>query len=219
MHELRGEMKVHPSHAISWEDEAKRTEAQICSIPGIICECCLDAKCASCLHATAFHRCTKQGKILWRKGSIYAGKADYQRILYNLHRKQLPITSLKKKADLFIEEDRLTIDEADVIIQTIEGERSKQRRSNDIDDPDQADAAKARGRLFEQLTMKEMEGLLNERVEKMKQTDDGSVSDQYRVYEYIVGELAKGTTYLRVMIQASAWTGTMGYPMEGYYNQ
>ena len=150
-------MKVHRSHAISWEDEAKRTEAHICSIPGIICECCMDAKCPSCLHATGFHRCARQGKILWCKGSIYAGKADYQRILYNLHRKQLPITSLKKKADLFIEEDRLTIDEADVIIQTIEGERSTQRMSNDIDDPGQADAAKARGRLSEQLTMKEME--------------------------------------------------------------
>ena len=125
----------------------------------------------------------------------------------------------KKKADLFIEANLLSVDDANVIIQTIEGERSKQRMSNDIDDPDQADAAKARGRLSEQLTMEEMEALLNERVEKMKQTHDGSVSDQYRVYEYIVGELAKGTTYLRVMIQVSAGTGTMSCPMEGYYNQ
>ena len=49
---------------------------------------------------------------------------------------------------------------------------------------------------------------MNDRVEEMKQTDDGSTSDQYRVYEYIVSELEKGTTkFLRVMTQASARSG------------
>ena len=91
--------------------------------------------------------------------------------------------------------------------------------SNDVDGNDQTDATQARGRLSEQLTFKELETVLNERVEQMKQTDDGSLSDQYRVYEYIVSELAKGTTYLRVMVQASAGTGIMWYPMEGSYKQ
>ena len=45
----------------------------------------------------------------------------------------------------------------------------------------QQDAAKARVRLSEHLTAKEMDGLLKDRVDKMKQTDDGSVSDQYQV--------------------------------------
>jgi hypothetical protein len=107
---------------------------------------------------------------------------------------------------MFIAEGLLTIDEADLIIQTIEAERSKQRMSNDVGGEDQPDS-KARGRLSERLTQKEMNNLLTERIEMMKKTDDGSVSDQYRVYQYITGELEKGTKFLRIMVQASAGTG------------
>ena len=51
-----------------------------------------------------------------------------------------------------------------------------------------------------------METLLQERDELMKSSDGGE-SDQYRVYQYIIGELEKGTRFLRVMVQASAGTG------------
>ena len=66
-----------------FEEEAKTTEDDICSIPGIICECCLGNlgdKCENCLHATSFHKCRRTpGKILWSKGTIFGGMLDYQR--------------------------------------------------------------------------------------------------------------------------------------------
>jgi hypothetical protein len=199
-------MIISPKRAVTFEEEAFKTEREICSIPGLICECCTSNPCKSCLHATSFHRCERHDKISWCKGTIFGGSVDYQRILFNLHRKQLPTEVLKTKADMFIAEGLLTIDEADLIIQTIEAERSKQRMSNDVGGEDQPDS-KARGRLSERLTQKEMNNLLTERIEMMKKTDDGSVSDQYRVYQYITGELEKGTKFLRIMVQASAGTG------------
>ncbi len=126
---------------------------------------------------------------------------DYQRILFNLHRKQLPTEVLKIKADKYIEEGLLKFHEAELSIKTIEAERSKQRMSNDACE-DQQDDARTRGRLSSQLTINEMEELLKDRLEKMKQTEDDSVSDQYRVYKYITDELENSTKFLRIMIQA-----------------
>jgi len=142
--------------------------------------------------------------MLWCKGTIFGGTIDYQRILFNLHRKQIPTPALKTKADKFIEEGLLTVNQAKLSIQTIEAERSKQRMANDVGEDQDTPATS--GRLSEQLTPKEMDELLKERVEMMEKCDDG-VSDQFRVYVYIIGELEKGTKFLRVMVQASAGTG------------
>ena len=199
------ELNIGPKCSVTFEEEAFKTERDICSVPGIICECCLGDKCENCLHATSFHRCKRiPDKILWCKGTIFGGPIDYQRILFNLHRKQLPTEVLKTKADKFIDEGLLTIDQAELSIKTIEQERSKQRMTNEFgeDTEDQ----KARGRLSEKLTIKEMEVLLEERIEMMNTSDVG-MSDQYRVFEYITQEIEKGTKFLRVMVQASAGTG------------
>ena len=102
---------------------------------------------------------------------------DYQRILFNLHRKQLPTEVLKIKADKYIEEGLLKFHEAELSIKTIEAERSKQRMSNDGCD-DKQDDSTSRGWLSSQLTTNEMEELLKDRVEKTKQTDDGNLSNQ-----------------------------------------
>jgi len=199
------ELNIGPKCSVCFEEEAFKTERDICSVPGIICECCLGDKCENCLHAMAFHRCKRTpDEILWCKGTLFGGPIDYQRILFNLHRKQFPIEVLKTKADKFIGEGLLTIDQAQLSIQTIEQERSKQRMTNEFgeDTEDQ----KSRGRLSEKLTIKEMEDLLHERIEMMKECDVG-VSDQYRVFQYITNEIEKGTQFLRVMVQASAGTG------------
>jgi len=70
--------------ALSFEDEAARIEHEICSVPGLLCNCCAGCEskvCDSCMHATAFHRCKHlPGRHLWRKGSLYGGKVDYQRV-------------------------------------------------------------------------------------------------------------------------------------------
>jgi len=198
-------LNIGPNHDVSFEDESKKTEHDICSIPGIICECCLGDRCESCLHATSFHRCTKlPDKTLWCKGTIWAGHIDYQRILLNLHRRQIPTHALKAKADKFVEERLLSFDQADLIMQTIEAERSKQRMTNDVGE-DQEEV-KHRGRISEQLTAKELDDLLQERIEMMK-TSDACISDQYRVFQYITNEIEKGAKFLRVMVQASAGTG------------
>ena len=70
--------------------------------------------------------------------------------------------------------------------------------SNDTSGDDQSGQGlpKVGERLSEQVTLKEMQNMLNARVEMMKQNDDGGLSDQYRVYLYIVEELKKGTKFL-----------------------
>ncbi len=79
------EMKISDGCALSFEDEAARIEHEICSVPGLLCSCCAGCEskvCESCVYATAFHNCTKlPGRQLWRKGSLYGGKVDYQRVL------------------------------------------------------------------------------------------------------------------------------------------
>jgi len=98
------DLKIGPNNIAVFEQEAYRIEKEICSIPGLICECCMSNKCESCLHATSFHICSKANKILWCKGTLFDGQIDYQRALYNLHRRQVPTDILKKKADQFIDE-------------------------------------------------------------------------------------------------------------------
>ena len=65
---------------ISFEMYAKRLEDELANL-GLICQCCALAegsKCPSCLHAIAFHRCTKKAKTYWKKGSLFGGVIDFQ---------------------------------------------------------------------------------------------------------------------------------------------
>ena len=98
----------------------------------------------------------------------------------------------------------MRLGEAELIVKTIERERCKQRMANDVFDD--TEETTSRGRLSEQLTPKEMNILLQDRVDMMKLSDNSEESDQYRVYQYIIGQLEKGK-WLRLMVQASAGTG------------
>ena len=84
------EMQISDDGALSFEAEAARLERIICNVPDLICECCEtkgDQVCPSCVHATSFHFCERlQRCAVWRKGTLYGRKVDYQRVLYNLHR-------------------------------------------------------------------------------------------------------------------------------------
>ena len=59
-------------------------------------------KCDSCRNATGWHRCSsnehRQGDLLWKAGTLHAGHLDIQRVLFNLHRRQLPMAVLDEKA-------------------------------------------------------------------------------------------------------------------------
>ena len=128
-------------------------------------------------------------------------------MLHNLHRKGLPIPALETKADEYVAAGHLTRDDAGKMVETLRGERGKQSLINDAQDGD-ADPADGRGKISRKLTREEMQAELDERVEKMRAGAAGEgVADQYRVYEYIVGELVKNAKYLRLMVQASAGTG------------
>ena len=80
------------------------------------------------MHAVSFHECMrKPHQKLWRKGTLYGGSADYQRIIFNLHRKGLRIEAIQRKCDEFISSGDLKVGEAELIVKTIEAERGKQR--------------------------------------------------------------------------------------------
>ncbi len=78
------ELKIADGCALSFEDEAARIEHEICSVPGLLCNCCAGCECKvcdSCMYATAFHRCKNlPGRSLYHKSSLYGGKVDYQRV-------------------------------------------------------------------------------------------------------------------------------------------
>ena len=201
------ELVFNADVAFSFEAEAIRLKNQICSIPGIVCACCsLTAeqnRCKTCLHAESFHCCMHQPtKIVWRKGTLFGGTVDYSRCIYNLHRKGLSTTSLKTKADEFVNEGLLQIHDAELIVQTIEGERGKERLTNEDAIDGAGEPANKRARISERLTFAEMEAELAKREEMMKEgAEDGAITDQFRVYSYIIEQLEKGN-YLRLMVQA-----------------
>jgi hypothetical protein len=88
------------------------------------------------------------------------------------------------------------------MVLVIEGERGKERLSNDAGGTDES--TDARGRISERMTPAEMEAELDKRVEMMREGGGGDgVTDQFRVYEYIIQEL-EAERWLRLMVQASA---------------
>ena len=96
----------------------------------------------------------------------------------------------------------------------IESERGDSFYVNDVP-ADAQEAAGGGGSLSTRLSPEQMQALLVKRVEMMKQgkvRDDGgmdaAVTDQFRVYSYIVETLEQGRP-LRLMTQASAGTGNL----------
>ncbi len=207
---------VHPQDlvlrkdcGISFEDEAARMEHDICRVPNLVCSCCSleeQSRCLSCQHATSFHRCDLHpGRVLWCKGSLHGGTLDYERILFNLHRKGISSTALKLKADEFVDAGLLPLEKAKQTVLVIEGERGKERLSNDAGGTD--DSTDAHGRISERMTPAEMEAELEKRVEMMREGGGGDgITDQFRTYQFIIQELEAGR-WLRLMVQASAGTG------------
>ena len=105
-------------------------------------------------------------------------------------------------------------DMAERVIRVIESERGDSFYVNDV--PADAQAAAGGGdSLSTRLSPEQMQTLLERRVEMMKQGHVGNgaaVTDQYRVFSEIVAGLEQGRP-LRLMVQASAGTGTLSLPM------
>ena len=97
---------------ISFEALAKETDDRLSHWRyGVVCNCCAGQyargeQCEACKYAVGFHRCGHPDRVtdtlLWRKSSLFGGPLDIQRVLYNLHRKGVPVVVLRQKAEEFI---------------------------------------------------------------------------------------------------------------------
>ena len=88
------ELRIAPGLALSFEQTCADVEREICRHNGLVCSCCAqesqDSCCRSCRFAVGFHHCEDRPHLVWRKGTLYGGALDIQRVLFNLHRKGLP---------------------------------------------------------------------------------------------------------------------------------
>ena len=143
-----------------------------------------------------------------------ATRPHWRRRFSCLH--QVPIHALKEKAKLYVDQGLIRQEMAERVVKVIESERGDSFVVNDVQPGDVPDAAAGGGdSLSTRLSPGQMQALLAKRVEMMRQgqvRDDGgmdaAVTDQYRVYSYIVAALEDGR-HLRLMVQASAGTGTL----------
>ena len=206
--------KIGGEHTPSFEVLCKAFEARFCTVElDLVCKCCTgeleDSPCSSCRHATSFHRCRNANSgddriHRWRKGTLFAGTLDIQRVLFNLHRKMLPTAALETKASEFVAAQLIDQSTADRVIRCIKLERGTSAFLNDgVDEVEQNAAAQSNVKL----SPVALKDLLNSRIEMMKAGAAGDgITDQYRVYSHIIRCIESGT-YLRLMVQASAGTG------------
>ena len=99
---------IAPDRPVSFEELCAKLESKICQRRhGLVCACCAQdnvaRQCRSCQHAIGFHTCTNPelgtATLRWRKGTLHGGQLDAERVLYNLHRKSLPMPVLEEKGD------------------------------------------------------------------------------------------------------------------------
>ena len=96
-----------------------------------------ESPCSSCRYATGFHNCRNKhndcGHHLWKKGALHAGVLDVQRVLFNLHRKLVPLDALKEKAKAYVGSGLISEELAERVVRVIESEKGRrdvyQRRS------------------------------------------------------------------------------------------
>ena len=211
-----------PDQIMSFEEKCQQLEEECCKAEhGLVCRCCAleidGSPCLSCRFAVGFHKCQLHGeRFWWCKGSLHAGECDVSRMLYLLHKKNLPIGALKTKTQEYVDAGHLSVEEAKQVIRTVEKERGVEREVNanascDLDGDDA-------GRLASEtvsgnLSMAALREMLTVRENQMKtgrKSDDGAQvvgeTDQWRVYNKIVSAI-ENKDRLRLMIQASAGTG------------
>ena len=136
------------------------------------------------------------------------GPLDVQRVLYNLHRRYLPIELLRAKAQEYVGAGLIEEGQALNMISAIEAERGADALVNDnVVDAEEDLAGASDGCPFAKLSLEQMQELLHRR-ERLMQGGGDAVgdTDQWRVYQHIVESIAGGS-YLRLMVQASAGTG------------
>ena len=114
--------------------------------------------------------------------------------------------TLREKAEVYCREGLLDRDTAGRILDVIAAER---RAISCLNDGEEEEARQPNESLSSRLTLAEMREELAKR-EEMMRDGPGDVTDQWRVYQYITDKISKGE-WLRLIVQASAGTGTSGY--------
>ena len=201
-----------PEKGFSFEMLCKQLEKKFgASELGLVCECCdtgySNNTCESCMYCTGWHRCNmcSRSGLVWKAGTLHAGRLDAQRVLYNMHRRRIPTSILAEKTDEYVASNYLSEEEAKHTLDVIRAERGESGVVND-------EALDAEGPvnpgLSRRLTREEIEAKLERNIEMMKAGgDEGVETDQYRVFKFIIEQLEHGEKPLRLMIQASAGTG------------
>ena len=201
--DMTGEVLVIGKNSIAFEVMCNRLEERFSDFN---CECCaLDSRestCPSCRHAIGWHRCQAIDRVRWRKGSLHAGVLDAQRVLFNLHRKLLPLEALRERADVYIADGLLDLDSARRIIEVVEQERRAISYLNDGGEGEQQGPHP----LSSRLNVAALRAELQKREAMMREGPGEGITDQWRVYSEIVDCLANGR-WLRMIVQASAGTG------------
>ena len=201
-----------PEKGFSFEERCKQLEVKFGDAElGVVCACCAagasNSTCDSCRFCTGWHRCSKHPGtgLVWKAGTLHAGRLDIQRMLFNLHRRQIPTSVLEEKAAEYVASKYLVEAEAKGILDVIRAERGESGVANDsaLDGEGPVNPGLSR-----RLTREEIEAKLEKNIEMMKSGgEEGIETDQYRVFKFIIEQLEHGEKPLRLMIQASAGTG------------
>ena len=201
-----------PERGFSFEERCKQLEVKFGDAElGVVCPCCAagasNSSCDSCRFCTGWHRCSSRpgSGLVWKAGTLHAGRLDIQRMLFNLHRRLIPTSVLEEKAAEYVASEYISEAEAKYILDVIRAERGESGVANhaalDGDGP-------VNPGLSRRLTPEEIEAKLADNIEKMKAGgEEGVETDQYRVFNFIIEQLEHGEKPLRLMIQASAGTG------------
>ena len=202
-----------PEKGFSFEERCKQLEVKFGDAElGVVCACCAagasNSTCDSCRYCTGWHRCRKHpgAGLVWKAGTLHAGRLDIQRMLFNLHRRQIPTSVLEEKAAEYAASEYLSEAEAKGILDVIRAERGESGVANDgaLD----GEGGPVNPGLSRRLTREEIEAKLDKNIEMMKAGgEDGVETDQFRVFNFIIEQLEHGEKPLRLMIQASAGTG------------
>ena len=200
----------------SFELLCKTIEEECCSAElDLVCRCCigeLPQICKTCRHATGFHQCANDSskrikKIRWRKGTLYGGTLDIQRVLFNLHRKMLPMNALTENAAKYVAEGHIDAKTAERVLKCIEKERGVTRLLNDGAEKLPADYTSSQISPSAAMNSAQLRRELDKRVEMMSAGGTpGSETDQFRVYSYITRRIEEDR-HLRLMVQACAGSG------------
>ena len=201
-----------PERGFSFEERCKQLEVKFGDAElGVVCPCCAagasNSSCDSCRFCTGWHRCSSRpgSGLVWKAGTLHAGRLDIQRMLFNLHRRLIPTSVLEEKAAEYVASEYISEAEAKYILDVIRAERGESGVANDaaLDGDGPVNPGLSR-----RLTPEEIEAKLADNIEKMKAGgEEGVETDQYRVFNFIIEQLEHGEKPLRLMIQASAGTG------------